>query len=461
VVTGDFNGDGKLDLAMADVASNTLRILLGNGDGTFTLAPGNLPTGVEPYALAAGDFNGDGKADLAVVSVASNNSTVFIGNGDGTFVQESANPATGIFPAAIVAADFTGNGTAGLAIINLDSFTATIWLPQSAVTASAIISPLGSGTHLVDASYPGDNNYNSSVSGTVALTASSLSLSPRNLTFGSLIAGTTSASQPVTLTNGGATALAITSIATSANFSQTNNCGSSVAANGSCTVNVTFAPATGGPLTGTLTITDNADGVAGSTQTVALSGTAQDFSFGPGSGSSTSATIEPGQTATYNLSTASEGGLTGTVSFTISGAPSETTCTASPNPASFGTNVTVTCATTTPIAVLLPDRPFPPVSRRLPGSYCLWMLALAFAAWTFTRQPRFGESAWRHITVALAVGLLVTLSLTGCGGGALPGGGPPPNPGSPAGTYSLTVTATTGSGSSTITHTVTLTLTVL
>ncbi|HYM05299.1 MAG TPA: FG-GAP-like repeat-containing protein [Terriglobales bacterium] len=460
VVTGDFNGDGKLDLAMADAAYNTLRILLGNGDGTFTLAPGNLPTGVEPFALAAGDFNGDGKADLAVVSVASNNSTVFIGNGDGTFVQESANPATGIFPTAIVAADFTGNGTAGLAIINFDSFTATIWLPQSAATASAIVSPLGSGTHLVDANYPGDNNYNSSVSGTVALAASSLSLSPRNLTFGSLIAGTMSASQPVTLTNGGSTALAITSLVASANFSQANNCGSSVAASGSCIINVTFAPKAGGALTGTLTIIDNADGVAGSTQTVDLSGTAEDFSFGPGSGSSTSATVEPGQTATYNLSIASEGGLAGTVSFAISGAPSETTCTASPNPANFGSNVTVSCATTMPVAVLLPDRPFPPVSRWRVGLNSLWVLALVLAVWTFTRNW-LGESSWRRITVALAVALLLTLSLTGCGGGALPGGGPPPNPGTPAGTYSLTVTATIGSGASTITHTVTLTLTVL
>jgi subtilase family serine protease len=460
VVTGDFNGDGKLDLAMADAAANTLRILLGNGDGTFTLAPGNLPTGVLPYALAAGDFNGDGKADLAVVSVASNNSTVFTGNGDGTFVQESASPATGIFPGAIAAADFTGDGTAGLAILNTGSFTATIWLPQFTATATAIVSPLGSGTHLVDASYAGDSNYNSSVSGTVALTASSLSLSPRNLTFGSLIAGTTSASQPVTLTNGGSTALAIASVAASANFSQTNDCGSNVAANGSCTIHVTFAPTAGGALTGTMTIIDNANGVAGSTQTVDLSGTAQDFSFGPGSGSSTSATIEPGQTATYNLSIASEGGLAGTVSFTISGAPSETTCTASPNPASFGTNVSISCATTMPVAVLLPDRPFPPVSRRLPGLNPLWMLALALALWTFTRRNWFGESSWRRITVALAVALLLTLALTGCGGGAIPGGGPPPNPGTPAGTYPLKLTGTVSSGSSSLSHSVTLTLTV-
>ena len=144
--------------------------------------------------------------------------------------------------------------------------------------------------------------------------------------------GTTSASQPVTLSNTGNAALTISSIATSANFGQTNNCGGSVAASGSCTINVTFSPTATGPLTGTLTITDNSNGVAGSTQSVALSGTGQDFTLAPPSGSSTSATVAPGQSATYTLSVAGEGGFNQSVSFTCTGAPSEATCTVSPNP---------------------------------------------------------------------------------------------------------------------------------
>ncbi len=85
--------------------------------------------------------------------------------------------------------------------------------------------------------------------------------------------GTTSSSQPVTISNTGNVALAVTGIAISPNFGQTNNCGGSVAASGSCTINVTFSPTATGPLTGTLTITDNSNGVAGATQTVGLSGT--------------------------------------------------------------------------------------------------------------------------------------------------------------------------------------------
>jgi hypothetical protein len=104
-------------------------------------------------------------------------------------------------------------------------------------------------------------------------TAPEAGVSPSGLTFGSQSVGTTSASQPVTFSNTGNAALTITSIATSAKFGQTNNCEGSVAASGSCTINVTFSPTAIGQLTGTLTITDNSNGVAGSTQTVALSGT--------------------------------------------------------------------------------------------------------------------------------------------------------------------------------------------
>jgi YVTN family beta-propeller protein len=120
-----------------------------------------------------------------------------------------------------------------------------------------------------------DNASNSlqsfSLTGTGTTPVAGVSLS--SLTFSNQVVGTTSASQPVTLSNMGTAALTIASIATSANFGETNNCAGSVAASGSCTINVTFSPTASGRLTGTLTITDNNNGVAGSTQTVTLSGT--------------------------------------------------------------------------------------------------------------------------------------------------------------------------------------------
>jgi hypothetical protein len=94
-------------------------------------------------------------------------------------------------------------------------------------------------------------------------------LSPSSLSFGTQLFGTSSASQPVTLTNIAAASLNITNIAASGNFSQTNNCGSSVPPNGQCTINVSFAPHVRGTLTGAVTIADNAPT---SPQTVPLTG---------------------------------------------------------------------------------------------------------------------------------------------------------------------------------------------
>ena len=67
VAVGDFNGDGKPDLAVANSGSNNVSVLLGNGDGTFQAAV-NYGAGTEPYSVAVGDFNGDGKPDLAVAA---------------------------------------------------------------------------------------------------------------------------------------------------------------------------------------------------------------------------------------------------------------------------------------------------------------------------------------------------------------------------------------------------------
>ncbi|MGD0693506.1 MAG: choice-of-anchor D domain-containing protein [Terriglobia bacterium] len=99
-------------------------------------------------------------------------------------------------------------------------------------------------------------------------------LFPTSLTFGSQDLGTTSPPQNVTLSNTGTGPLSITSIVTSpSDFAQTNNCGSSVAAGANCTIAVTFSPTANGKRTGTLSVTDNSNGVNGSQQTVSLTGT--------------------------------------------------------------------------------------------------------------------------------------------------------------------------------------------
>ncbi len=187
VVAGDLNGDGILDLAVADLASDsnypaTVTVLLGKGDGTFTPTAQTLLTGNLPYSVAIGDFNGDGIPDLVTANAGSNTASVFLGNGDGTFAA-GPTPSTGTNPIFAAAGDFNGDGLSDIAaVLNYPNFEAPILLAQEAETETATataggVSVIGTGTHAVEASYPGDDNFQPSTSGTVALTAVGFSLS--------------------------------------------------------------------------------------------------------------------------------------------------------------------------------------------------------------------------------------------------------------------------------------------
>ena len=130
IVAGDFNGDGKLDLAVTDYGGNAVLVLLGNNDGTFQ-PPLTIPVGIQPAALVIGDFNNDGKLDLAVVNSGDNTVTLLLGNGDGTFTPASGSPyAVGKSPSAIAAADFNGDGKLDLAVANAMDGTVSILLQQ-------------------------------------------------------------------------------------------------------------------------------------------------------------------------------------------------------------------------------------------------------------------------------------------------------------------------------------------
>ncbi|HUO32941.1 MAG TPA: FG-GAP-like repeat-containing protein [Bryobacteraceae bacterium] len=130
IVIADFNGDGKVDVAVTDSSTNDVYILLGNGDGTFGL-PGTVAVGNGPDAMVTGDFNNDGKLDLAIANGGDNTVTLLLGNGDGTFTQASGSPyAVGKFPFQMVAADFNGDGKLDLAVINLTDNTVSVLLQQ-------------------------------------------------------------------------------------------------------------------------------------------------------------------------------------------------------------------------------------------------------------------------------------------------------------------------------------------
>ena len=364
-------------------------------------------------------------------------STVTIGGANANDFAKSSDTCTG--------ATVTPNGTCTINV----TFTPTTTVAESGsitITDNAPNSPQAV-----------------SLTGTGTAATPVAGVSPSSLTFSDQNVGTTSASQSVTLNNTGTASLTITSIATSSNFSQTNTCGGSVAASGSCTISVTFTPTATGSLTGALTITDNSNGVTGSKQSVTLSGTGQDFTL---TATTTSDTVAPGSSASFTLNLTGEAGFNQSMSLACTGAPSEATCTVSPTPVTAGstaTSVTVTVSTTAPSVSAPRSRPLPPAAPLSPAPRGLLMLALVFAvvAWAIRRQNQLGATCWQSTMVPLAGGLLLSLALAGCGGGGSIGSTTTPsNPGTPAGTYPLTVTGTAGSGSSAVSHSVTLTLTV-
>jgi len=132
IAVADLNGDGKLDLIIANSQGASLTILLGNGDGTFTPAAGSpITVGNAPYAVAVADLNGDGKLDLAIANNGDGTVSVLLGNGDGTFASASGSPfPVGTGPSSIAVGDFNGSGRLGLAVTNWQGNTLSILVQQ-------------------------------------------------------------------------------------------------------------------------------------------------------------------------------------------------------------------------------------------------------------------------------------------------------------------------------------------
>ena len=278
VLVADFNGDGILDLAFSDL--NGVEIALGNGDGTFTeTAASPIRVQDELYSLKLGDFNNDGKVDIAGIDNYADRMVLLLGAGDGTFTVTATTPPISqiwLGPFAMVAGDFNEDGAPDLAMLTKNVSTASILLTVPTETATVTVTgvaPAEEGTHYVDASYSGDQNYGAVTSDTIPLTGGlpPVVVSPTSLSFGDGAVGSTSRAKTVTLKNTSASTLDISSITPSGDFAiSENTCGATLAAKKSCKVGITFTPMAPGGRAGMLTFTDNA---ANSPQTVRLSGT--------------------------------------------------------------------------------------------------------------------------------------------------------------------------------------------
>ncbi len=260
-----------------DTSTNTVvaTIAVGSYPAWVAITPahGNQPLSFSPSSLTFGSQG--------------------LGTTSGPQTESATN--TGTTNLSIMTVTVGGTNASDFAT-NANTCTGTTLTPNGACTVSVTFTPSATGSRSASLIFTDDaSNSPQTVTLTGAGTAPVAGVSPPSLTFGNQNLGTTSGSQPVTLSNKGSAALTITSIATNANFGETNTCAGSVAAGGSCTINMTFSPTATGPLTGTLTITDNSNGVAGSTETVSLSGTG----LNPGAGlSSTLLTVYQAENTT-------------------------------------------------------------------------------------------------------------------------------------------------------------------
>jgi hypothetical protein len=282
VAVGDFNQDGKPDLAAAigGFGGAGISVMLGNGDGTFQHGV-MYSTGGFSLSVAVADLNGDGKEDLAAAnSNPGQAAAVLLGNGDGTF-QRPITYATNATDNAVAIGDLNGDGVPDLAVGGTN-FVGTTFVGFISVF-------LGNG----DGTFQSPLNYGESVGGgdraiaiadldndgrldmaateslgpgaAILLNTPAVAFYPSSLTFPAALATSEklAGSRTLTLYNPSVDPLAISSIAVTGEFRQTNACPVSpatLAAGASCNINVTFKPKMEGKLTGTLTFTDNAPG---------------------------------------------------------------------------------------------------------------------------------------------------------------------------------------------------------
>lgn len=262
LAVGDFDGDGILDLLAGG------QVFLGNGDGTFTA--GQVISG-HGTALAVADLNGDGKLDA--IFKGEFGFTVLLGNGDGTFTAEESF-ATGNLLAVLSLGDFNGDGKVDVVAGGFDGMSTLLgngdgtFQPSYDFGVAPWVSLIASQPVVADFNADGyqdvvfPTRFNSANTTLAVVLGTTVQLSPMTLFLGDINVGTIGLPQDVTITNFASTSLVIGSVSLGgANANQfslvANNCGTSLASGGSCTVSVSCSPTLTGNLSASLLFTDS------------------------------------------------------------------------------------------------------------------------------------------------------------------------------------------------------------
>jgi uncharacterized repeat protein (TIGR01451 family) len=524
----DFNGDGNLDLAVPSdcgssgtcTSNGAVTILLGDGTGKFTAATSTAATGLRPYGIVVGDFNGDGKPDLAIANNDSNTVSILLGDGTGNFTPIASPPATGASPVFPAVGDFNNDGSLDLVVPNSGSDTISVFLAAGAPASPTItiaptsltfaaqalnttsaaqtvtvsnsgtvpvtftnitttgdfaganltqcpslavdadpctfqitFTPTANGTRTGTITFTDNatgNPQTVTLTGTGGTAAGTITLRPTSLTFAAQAVNTTSPAQSVTVANTGNVPVGLTGLGITGPFAIVSGEGSGtctsetdLAVEASCTINLTFTPTAAGAAAGTLSVSDNA---TGSPQTVALSGTGgqSGVTITVPPGGSTTATTTPGGTAFYGLTITGAPGVTGTVQLgcipssnliTCQVIPSTITLTGGPTQIAFGIQTFCQGATSTGASL-----PF-----NFGGKFGWPIVILTFAGMLWTLQRN------RRLALTFAMIMLMTLGSGACA--SLPKG---PNGATPAGTYTLTLTTTLNGQTQTLQNFLTL-----
>ncbi|HEX8926888.1 MAG TPA: choice-of-anchor D domain-containing protein, partial [Terriglobales bacterium] len=305
---------------------------------------------------------------------------------------------------------------------------------------NVVFTPTTVGAHNVSLTVNlSSGTYTSALTGTGRDALLSATLTPSTAAFGSVIVNKSSTAKSFTLTNNGEADLTVTSIAVGTDYSQTNNCGTSLVIGASCTVNVVFTPTAGGARNGTLTVT-----LSGNTYTASLTGTGLAPDFAVAGVSGTSLIVPQGNTGTISLKFTPSNQFTGTVTLACNPAgtaPAGVTCTV---PAPF----TMDGTTVVTQVVTFQTTPLYTASNRTPASKLPWQGTLAIAIVGVVVGSR---SRKVRMQLLLLVMLAIAFFAVGCGSSNSPSKNPN---GTATGTYSYTVTATSGA----VSHSQTVTL---